>query len=411
LHKKYQIFIKPFTPLILLCAFIISGCGGAPQNSGPLPVIDLTAQYPNKDIVLQDIADIEYVSLNGKNCPLIGVVRTAYISNECYILYDNRNGDVIALEKNGDGCSHFNLKGNGGKEYLNISHLTYDPKKKEIYILDTYGHGILVYSLTGTFVRSFPEYAQQNLTEIYDFDDQTLLAYFINRSTNLTDNPNQTSPYVFISKEDGKIESRLPLHFPNRIPGLFRLTVGMDAEPLNIGVPTNNFRKYGETFVIADISTDTLYTLSRNRQLTPILVRSPSVYDQKDRFIYWSVEFKTDEFLFINISKYDVEALRQQYIRTQMLTPDDLRPENYLYYTKSRKMVIPKFINADWSSTEIKIKMNKIDMGEKNMGVYLFYAVDLVEALEKGELSGKLKEVASTLTYDDNPVLMLVRYK
>ena len=41
----------------------------------------------------------------------------------------------------------------------------------------------------------------------------------------------------------------------------------------------------------------------------------------------------------------------------------------------------------------------------------IFQAERLVEALEKGELCGKLKEVAQTLTYDDNPVLMLVRYK
>jgi hypothetical protein len=41
----------------------------------------------------------------------------------------------------------------------------------------------------------------------------------------------------------------------------------------------------------------------------------------------------------------------------------------------------------------------------------LFYqAGDLIELLEEGALSGKLKEIASGLTEDDNPVLMIVRF-
>ena len=38
-------------------------------------------------------------------------------------------------------------------------------------------------------------------------------------------------------------------------------------------------------------------------------------------------------------------------------------------------------------------------------------APDLVEANENGELKGKLKEIASTLDEESNPVLMLARYK
>ena len=36
---------------------------------------------------------------------------------------------------------------------------------------------------------------------------------------------------------------------------------------------------------------------------------------------------------------------------------------------------------------------------------------DLIEANENGELKGKLKEIASTLDEESNPVLMLARYK
>ena len=38
-------------------------------------------------------------------------------------------------------------------------------------------------------------------------------------------------------------------------------------------------------------------------------------------------------------------------------------------------------------------------------------AFQLIEALEAGQLSGKLKTIAQGLKEDDNPVLMLVKFK
>ena len=38
-------------------------------------------------------------------------------------------------------------------------------------------------------------------------------------------------------------------------------------------------------------------------------------------------------------------------------------------------------------------------------------AHELVEAYGKGELKGKLKDIAAGLDMEDNPVIMLVKYK
>ena len=40
-----------------------------------------------------------------------------------------------------------------------------------------------------------------------------------------------------------------------------------------------------------------------------------------------------------------------------------------------------------------------------------FEAIDLIEAIEAGELSGELKTIAEGLKEDDNPVLMVVKFK
>jgi hypothetical protein len=397
--------MKHLTPLILLCTLIISGCGGVQKNSGPLPVIDLTAQYPKKDVVLQEIADVEYISLNGKDTPLMGTVIVALLSDDCYILKDYQTHDVFVLEKNGTVRCHFNMRGNSGKEYTRISQIAYDAKKREIYILDAFGPNcILVYSETGTFLRSFPEYSRRYLNEIYDYDDNTLLAYF-KPTRPKPDSINHTSPYVFLSKKDGAIVERMNLRLPKRLSHQLSIPLD-DGQVGSISITTMDDRKYGDEFVIADISADTLYTFSKKGGLTPVLARSPSVHAQ-DPFVAWSVGVKTDRFITISAFEYDFEKLKQQMLKNQPM--GGLKSTEYLYYINSQEIVIPKFTNADWTSvSKAGYAMN---MGAKNMGARIFQAEQLVEALEKGELSGKLKEVAQTLTYDDNPVLMVVRYK
>ena len=400
--------MKPITPLILFSALIISGCGGAQQNTGPLPVIDLTAQYPQKDIVLQDIADIEYLSLNGKDAPLIGQVSIAYISNECYILYDRQHGEVFVLEKDGTVRCHFNQTGNGPKEYTRIGHLTYDPQKREIYIVDTYGsNAILVYTETGTFIQNFQEYARQYVSELYNFDSQTLLAYIrpFRPDPNIL---NHTTPYLFLSKQTGEIESRLSLCFPERLSSTMGFTLP-DGQYAGIAISVSaDSRKYGDHFLIADLSADTLYILSKERSLTPVLARTPSVYAQ-DPFVAWSVGLMTEKFISIATVKYDFEAMRTAALNNQPMP--QISGEEYLFYFQNHEFISPNFINADWPARNPGIGMYKVSMDEKNMSAEIIQAERLVEALEKGELSGKLKEVAQTLTYDDNPVLMLLRYK
>ena len=377
------------------------------KTSGDLPIIDLTHNYPKKDIVLQDIADVEYISLNGKDAPLIGLVSIGYISNDCYILHERgRNGGVFVIEKNGN-IHHFNRLGNGSKEYLSISHLTYDPVKREIYIYDRMGsNGILVYTESGTFVRTIPELSQLAIEEIYDFDDQTLLAYFgFSRATPDND-PNQMTPYVFLNKQTGEIVSRLPLNFPERIYNR-RIIRIEGVGSMGIVVASTNTRKFGDDFFIAELSADTLYILSQNHKLTPVLTRTPSVYNTK--FIALSMGLKTDKFIHLCAYEYDMEAIEAAAKKEQPLPQG--RSEDYLFYPSSGEMIIPNFMNADWPSGKTSIGMDKVSMNEKNMSARIFHAETLVTALEKGELQGKLKEVTQTLAIDDNPVLMLVRFK
>ena len=397
--------MKNFSLLLPLCiTFLLLSCARKP--AGDLPVINLTETYPKKDIILQEIANVTYISLNGKDAPLIGRPFLGYVSQEFMILYDFFTGDVFVLEKDGTIRNHFNHKGNSGKEYGRISHLTYDPKKMEIYILDAVGpNGILVYSESGHFLRSFPELSRQSIQEIYDFDNHSLLAYCMPSRFD-PENPNHTNPYLFLSKEDGKIESRLRFQFLDRITS--RKSIPTEEGVLSIMITGENCVKYGNDFIFADISSDTLFSLSKDHILKPLLVRTPLVHDQ-DVPVVWSVGFKTDSFILIHSSEYDFKSMKKAVLNNQPIP--ESKSAVYLYYVKSNIIVTPNFVNRDWPSKRAHLSMRNVSMDEKNMSVDIIQAEKLTEALEKGELQGELKEVALSLASDDNPIVMVVRFK
>ena len=48
---------------------------------------------------------------------------------------------------------------------------------------------------------------------------------------------------------------------------------------------------------------------------------------------------------------------------------------------------------------------------DRNIAYKKLEAFKLIEALESGDLSGELKNIAESLKEDDNPVLMVVKFK
>ena len=46
-----------------MLALLATGCGDANQKPSGLPQIDMNADYPEKEICLQDVADVSYVPL------------------------------------------------------------------------------------------------------------------------------------------------------------------------------------------------------------------------------------------------------------------------------------------------------------------------------------------------------------
>ena len=87
-------------------------------------------------------------------------------------------------------------------------------------------------------------------------------------------------------------------------------------------------------------------------------------------------------------------------------------PTRLVYDRQEKSMFTYRVYNDDYSNES---RGNVFMMGKPLNNVIAFsrviWADVLIEAYEKGQLKGKLKEIAAGLKEEDNPVIMLVKHK
>jgi len=356
-----------------------------------LPVLDKTKPYPSKKIEFD--TQVTYIPLETTKDVLFGATcKLNFVSKQKFIFSDGVNGDVFFYDKNGKILSKFNQK--GGLGYALITFLAYDEKRNEVYILDRISNKIFVFSEKGALLRSFKMPQETHFAEIYSFDDDILLGF----NEDLDGSGRLTIPYLFIAKDDGKITGYLNIEQKKVNPGRVK-DFGKDHSPTfgigHFGIPDNC--KFGNDFILANRSMDTVYLLKQNKTLIPLFTQIPSVYAEHPTAA--SVGMITDQFLKICVSTYDVkEALK---------------------ITKSGKRWRPKFGNFIFDietgeffedSEKGEFTVYKVDT-PKNQCYRLMQAINLVKANKKGLLKGELKEIASRLNIGDNPVLKIEKFK
>jgi hypothetical protein len=87
-------------------------------------------------------------------------------------------------------------------------------------------------------------------------------------------------------------------------------------------------------------------------------------------------------------------------------------PRTFFMYDKQEKDFFGYNVyNGDYS-TKKEIYMNVLrPVNHEIESWQCLEAHELVESYEKGELKGRLKEIAATLNEEDNPVIMLIKHK
>lgn len=368
------------------------------ENNAKTPTIDTNKKYPFKEFILNDLADITYIPIETNNDVLInnGINALSHFSDKYIIIVNYKSYDCYIFDRNGKIINFFNHKGQGPNEYLNITGITVDETKREIYIVDhPQKNRIMVYSFDGDFIRKLSLPAKTTIGTIHNFDNETLLCEDNNHR-----NGNK-KPYFLISKQNGHIINELDIIFnKERISPRFYQKTG-EKGVMAIAYGYNPIIRFNEDFIIGDISHDTIYQYSKNKTLTPILVKTPSIYSQ-DPQIMVIPEFKTPKLFFLERTERKFNFEEKKGFEREKIIYDYNSEFFYKYVLK----------NKDYPNQNFYLNSGGYAYrAEKNTLCQFIPAEELIEANDNGELHGPLKEITKTLKIDDNPVLMIIKFK
>ena len=376
-----------------MLALLATGCGDANQKPSALPQIDVRTDYPEKEICLQDVAEVSYIALDSQDGILFrGNVND--FSDKGIVIMDSQNNRLIFFDKQGKFQYVIQRQGQGPEEYSMMLDALVDWDKEDVFVFDS-GSRIVVYSLDGTFKRKLPLNANLVQHDAYIWSDSQLVAC---RYGNW-DKDEKLVPYqpiVLLSKEDGKMDSlsyRKEHSFPTYI----------GAKEMNIRIHWPSLDKLNGDVYVNDLSADTIYRWdARTQALQPVMTRTPSVtLDDLDGY-FMDLKGVSSQYYFLHF------LARQASMDSHFVMVDE-KSRNAVYDRKEGKVYHPKFTNKDYPSME-KIHLNFCEE-ENACAIVQLEAFKLIEALEAGELSGELKTIAESLKEEDNPVLMVVKFK
>lgn len=390
-HKKITEMkqINGFLAAILLVVFV--GCGGNKQSNDDLIIVDVSKNYPKKELILQNFMDVEYIVLETTDEFLTqGLVRD--VGKEC-LLVTNRNndGDILIFDrKTGKGLRKINRQGQGGEEYARINDLILDESNGEIFV-ESLGNKILVYDLYGGFKRCLN--LDREVSSVFNYDKHNLICY--DMSDYHSKGEDRTRSYhVIISKQDGSITREIFIPFKTINTPI--VTVG-DNFVANYSYEIR--LSHGE-WTLIETSSDTLYHYAPDGTLSPFIVRTPSAHTMEPEvFLYMGV--CTDRYCFMQTVKNVFNFEKGNGFYT-----------DELMYDKEEKAIFQVSVyNGDYAEKR-PVAMTASPVNREIEDVTSLNASRLVEIYKKNQLKdGKLKEIASRLDEEDNPVIMLVKQK
>lgn len=381
--------------IILLATTVCGGCNQSDTQEDEFITVDVTASYPEKELVLQDFMDVEYIPLETTDefvCQ--GLVQA--VGKDIIIVKNiHDDGNIFIFDRKGKALKKINRKGQGGEEYIQIAYfgITLDEEKHEMFVNDMYAKKVVVYDLDGNFKRVLSHKEGLIYDQIYNFNEDNLICHdAINENNNQNLNTGQS--FLIISKQDGRTVKEIQIPFKEKKSVITRfkdeesgITYAFTPPSIHPIVP------YLENYVPVELSADTLYIFSSDYTIKPFIVRTPSIQTMEPEVFLW-LSLLTNRYYFMETFKKKSE-----------------HPITDLLYDKQEKALFRyKVYNGDYTNNEeVFMKSGPVNK-EIPSRLYLDPA-KLVRDYEKGRLKGRLKEIASKLNPEDNPVIMLIKHK
>jgi hypothetical protein len=376
---------------------IIAGCGGCKQSdaqSDDLIIVDVTANYPKIELILQDFMDVEYIPLETTDEFLTQGLVQAVGKDIIVVRNSGDSGDFFVYDrKTGKALRKINRRGQGAEEYNYYVRFVLDEGNNEIFVNDMYSKKILVYDLEGNFKRKLPHKDNFLFFEMYNFDGENLICrddYYESR----LNVPAVGQLFIIVSKQDGSITKKIQIPYEEKKSATV-MHKNESSGQVYAYAPTTHHPivPYFDEYVLGDVSADTVYRYSKDHTLMPLIVRTPSVQSMNPE-VFLFISLFTDRYYFMEKVTKEIEFSGAD-----------------LLYDREEKAIFRYTVyNGDYSNKE-KAYLKSIPVNNEIPSCQYLKAPQLVEAYQKGLLKGRLKEIAATLDEDSNPVIMLIKHK
>ncbi|MDR1344976.1 MAG: 6-bladed beta-propeller [Tannerellaceae bacterium] len=384
------------TAIILLAATVFGGCSHPALKEG-LVTVDVTANYPEKELVLQDFMDVEYIPLETTDDFLTQGQVLALDDNVIVTKNFVNDGDLFFFDRKGKALRKINRRGEGGEEYTFALSVALDDERGELFVDDHYKKKIFVYDLEGNFKRSFDHKESTMYDRIFNFDRDNLIChdnfYYSEETANM-------HKFMVASKDDGSITK--DIQFPR---GEEKIMVVYTTDEATNSVysysPSTHYSilPYPEGWILSENAADTFYRFTSDYTLTPFVARTPSIQSM-DPEVFLFMSMITERYYFMEtVKKVFNFATREGF------------PGVNLVYDKQEKAIYQSTVyNGDYSDKK-QVYMNSRPGAGKVASWQIMQSDRLVEDFKEGKLKGRLAEVAAGLDEESNPVIMLIKHR
>ena len=336
--------------------------------------IEKNESYEKKNLILQDIATVDYIKLETTPDCFLGEVdffNDVQLMDSC--IFITSEFIVFRFDRNGKFLSKITRRGRGPNEYRSLKSVGIDHIKKEVLIYDYIGDKLLKYDYDGKFINSID---LKDVNRIGFLGGDTLACY----SENIRTEP----AYSLRSSVDGRILKSF---------SEINQKVTYINQPLyNIDI----FRKNRGEFFFNTTLSDTIFSVNKYRRIPRYILlppNNPDNFKKEGNTAMPHLICETDYFAALSIFKNNSE-------------PSHI-PKYYII-DKAQNAVYEGWIRNSDTGTSFRPYSS---MQKDNQFVALFDISQLKEIDDEGKLSGKIKELYDISDEIDNPILMIATAK
>lgn len=384
--------------LLLVCIGISCRHEGTDYVDGVI-VFDNTEDYPELNLMLSDVADVTYVPLKGVGKGFL-IERLLYngagvsIDNGEIYITQERQGRVYVFDMAGNPLRKFDRRGRGPEEYGDaITNSWVDQRRGSIYVKgmgpNVYEYDNRTFEFKGSSPMDIPVYFFHSIVPL---NDEYVVAH--NKYTHDSELPT----FYLIPRSDWSNFKHLPITLKRPY---VHDTEGYMEHPSII--------QGRDGLWLCSLRSDTIHWIDRQTmKISPRMVDKTD-YPNRDKSggdIMAVPSFETDRYVFFSIMFSDV-------------VHPDMEMRTFVF-DKNRKKIfrLPKPRSpwvGSWKGLPLPLACDECFLSGWNTTLTDGYGVEAFQPIylldNKASLPNVLKRITSTLDENDNPVLMIMKFK